>query len=558
MGNAVSLAIGGIAALYLLWFATWLVLGAQAFGPAHYNWDQTLVALVAAIAAVKGAFQTGSPYRAFLAMLGVGLALLAASWTTYNLDDPSLRFAGQGAPDYSSVAYALFVFVWICAWGYLALEQWQRRPPSTLTGIVFAMLITGLAAILASFYYPEYRSSTGTNEGRLDAVTSGLEFIALIFGLACVLLGERAVVTWLVVSMALLLASDMAYSGTDVPPAIGAVWQLGQFTMLATLLVFPRFAPGAAGMRSAIAPAGEPAGAAQRSGLSGLLILLSLGCVLLSAALGLIPVHPIWKSFFSVLFVVALIVVLVWLTDRFDDAVEYLKTFTARLLQQRFQGDDWRGVDPRIRTILRSTGLGAYLDWLRDAAGRLKQDVLFLGPERLYPPPKAAATDRIRCFIVMPFSLEWSNDVHRALANACRTRSVHPVRGDDVFTPTDILTDIWHGIHGAGFVVADITGRNPNVLYELGIAHTLGKPVLIISRNAADIPIDLSTRRVILYGQDSTWEADLESKVVRAIGEILSAYGLAPAGQPSQAGSAVPSVDAGITEPHPSLDVERL
>jgi hypothetical protein len=51
--------------------------------------------------------------------------------------------------------------------------------------------------------------------------------------------------------------------------------------------------------------------------------------------------------------------------------------------------------------------------------------------------------------------------------------------------------------------------------------------VLIISRNAADIPIDLSTRRVILYGQSGgDWTADLESKVMRAIKEILSAYGL--------------------------------
>ena len=69
-----------------------------------------------------------------------------------------------------------------------------------------------------------------------------------------------------------------------------------------------------------------------------------------------------------------------------------------------------------------------------------------------------------------------------------------------MLTPTDILVDIWHSLKGEDIVIADITGRNPNVLYKLGIAHTLAKPVLIISRNAEDIPIDLSTRRVILYG----------------------------------------------------------
>jgi hypothetical protein len=554
-----TLQLGGIAALYLLWCATWLVLGAQAFGSTYYNWDQALVAAAAAIAALAGAWQTARPYRLFLAMIGIGLALLTLSWVTYNMDgDAALRFGGAGAPDYSAVAYALFVFTWICAWGYLALEQWHRRPPSALTGVVFAVLIVGLAVLLASFYYPEYRSSTDTDSGRLDAVTSGLEFLALILGLACVLLGERAVVTWLLVSTALLLASDMGYSETDVPAAFAAVWQLGQFTLLATLLVIPRFAP-----RSVVAAPGrrsvdERVGAARRSGLSGVLILLSLGCVLLSAALGLVPMHPIWKSFFSVLFVVALVVAMAWLTDRFDESVEYLKTFTSKLLQQRLQADEWRDTDTRIRTILESTGLGAYLDWMRDAAGRLKQDVLFLGPERLYPPPKAAASDRIRCFIVMPFSLEWSNDVHRVLANACRSVSVLPVRGDDVFTPTDILNDIWHGIHGAGFVIADITGRNPNVLYELGIAHTLGKPVLIISRNAADIPIDLSTRRVILYGGGNDWTVDLESKVTRAIAEIVSAYGLVSTEPRPERVSAAPAVAAGIGRPHARLEIKKL
>jgi hypothetical protein len=255
---------------------------------------------------------------------------------------------------------------------------------------------------------------------------------------------------------------------------------------------------------------------------------------------------------------VSLVVAMVWLTDRFDEAVEYLKTFTSNLLHHQLQAADWRDTDTRVRTILQSTGLGAYLDWLRDAAGRLKQDVLFLGPERLYPPPKPATPDRIRCFLVMPFSLEWSNDVHRALASACRSVGVHPVRGDDVFTPTDILNDIWHSIHGADFVIADITGRNPNVLYELGIAHTLAKPVLIISRNAADIPIDLSTRRVILYGQSGDdWTADLESKVTRAVEEILRAYQLGST-QPGRAtASTVPAVP-GAMAPDPRLEVEKL
>ena len=61
----------------------------------------------------------------------------------------------------------------------------------------------------------------------------------------------------------------------------------------------------------------------------------------------------------------------------------------------------------------------------------------------------------------------------------------------------------------------------------MGIAHTLAKPVLILSRQASDIPADLATRRVILYGQaDKDWPADLAHKISTAIAAIVKDYGL--------------------------------
>jgi nucleoside 2-deoxyribosyltransferase len=127
----------------------------------------------------------------------------------------------------------------------------------------------------------------------------------------------------------------------------------------------------------------------------------------------------------------------------------------------------------------------------------------------------------------MPFSQDWSADVHRILATACEAAGVRAVRGDDLFSPTDILEDIWQGLNAADFVIADITGRNPNVLYELGIAHTLAKPVLILSKEAADIPIDLATRRVILYGQKTdAWREELARMIQEAIAKVVEDYGL--------------------------------
>ncbi len=533
MKGSGALKLGGVAVFYLLWLTTWLVLKETAFGPQNYSWSQSLVAAVAALVALHVSRRMAKPYPSFLVMPGAGLLLLAVSWVTYDPDfrRPFLHFRGEGAPSYSDISYAGFVFVWLCAWGYLAVAEWPRKPPSALTSVVFVVLMFGLAIILANFYFPEYGSAQNTIAGRLDAAIAGLEFLTLAVGLACVLLGQPAVITWLLFATAVLIASDIVYSLAEVSDAIQAIWMFGDCLLLAAVLVFPDTLAPAAHERMLSLSASEP-GRSRRSGLSGILILLSLGAVLLAVAVWLAPISPVWKHFFSILFVVALVVILVWITDRFDGAVQYLKAYAARLHRQRLQGDDWREADARIRTLLHSTGLGAYLDALRDSAARLKQDVLFLGPERLYPPPKPSGRQgEVRCFLVMPFSLEWSDEVHRILAGACKAAGVHPVRGDDLFTPTDILDDIWQAINGADFVIADITGRNPNVLYELGIAHALAKPVLILSRNAEDIPIDLSTRRVILYGQaERDWREELAHRVSKAITDILSTYALQPQG----------------------------
>ena len=112
MTDSAASQLGAVAAVYLLWFVSWLVLGQEMFGPAYYNWAQTLVAAAAALLAFRASRQAARPYPGFLVTIGLGLALLAASWVTYSPDAarPFLRFATQDVPNYSDVSYALFVF----------------------------------------------------------------------------------------------------------------------------------------------------------------------------------------------------------------------------------------------------------------------------------------------------------------------------------------------------------------------------------------------------------------------------------------------------------------
>ena len=530
MTESTRMQVAASAALYALWLLIWIVLGDEPGGLRHSHWDQAAAAAVAAVAALSMAWSMGRPYRGFLALHTIAFVLLAASWLTYSeapasapdqapISDPRLLALASGL--LTDALYALFAFSMLCAWSYMALVLWHRRALTLQTVVVFTVLMTGLGAIFTGFYTTLYATKLDTPLGRLDAVTAVLEFAVVVAGLLCVLLRVPALVVWMLVASAILIAGDMVYSMDVVPPVIDAVWMFGQFLWFAAIVAMGRHE--ASERTRAASAGGEAADAEGRSGLSGILILLSLGSVLLSPLVWFVPSTAAWKFFFSVLFIVALIVTLIWITDRFDDVVAFLRRYVQQVMRSRLLSDDWRGAPPGIRNALQSTRLGTLLDEFRGEATRLRRDVLFLGRERLYGPPKERAAGSPVCFIVMPFGQEWSADVHRILVKACDAAGARAVRGDDLFTPTDILEDIWQGIHAADFVIADITGRNPNVLYELGIAHTLAKPVLILSRLASDIPIDLATRRVALYGQSAgDWREDLAHKIQPAVAALVS------------------------------------
>jgi len=86
-------------------------------------------------------------------------------------------------------------------------------------------------------------------------------------------------------------------------------------------------------------------------------------------------------------------------------------------------------------------------------------------------------------------------------------------RADEIYGTQPIIEDIWESINSAEFIIADVTGRNPNVMYEIGMAHTVGKPVIIITQNIDDVPFDLKHHRCIAYSYTPRGCAELETKV---------------------------------------------
>lgn len=102
-------------------------------------------------------------------------------------------------------------------------------------------------------------------------------------------------------------------------------------------------------------------------------------------------------------------------------------------------------------------------------------------------------------FMIMPFAPEFQSLYRDYIRPVVTTFGLEIKRADDFFSHRNIMDEIWTGIATSSFVVADCTGRNPNVLYELGVAHTLGKPTILLSQEMHDLPFDVQGRRVILY-----------------------------------------------------------
>lgn len=104
------------------------------------------------------------------------------------------------------------------------------------------------------------------------------------------------------------------------------------------------------------------------------------------------------------------------------------------------------------------------------------------------------------CFVLMPFKPDLDELYEKVIrAAVTKTKILRCIRADEIYGPRPIIIDIWRSIRESSIIIADLTGRNPNVLYELGLAHAIQKPVILLSQNIDDIPFDLKHLRIVIY-----------------------------------------------------------
>lgn len=112
---------------------------------------------------------------------------------------------------------------------------------------------------------------------------------------------------------------------------------------------------------------------------------------------------------------------------------------------------------------------------------------------------KRLAAGKHQALVLMPFKEEF-DEVYRVGIKEPLTESGYRCeRMDDLVYVGDVIQKLFDRLEQAGIIIADITGRNPNVFYELGYADALRKTVIIVARSAADAPFDVQSRRFITY-----------------------------------------------------------
>lgn len=117
--------------------------------------------------------------------------------------------------------------------------------------------------------------------------------------------------------------------------------------------------------------------------------------------------------------------------------------------------------------------------------------------------------------VMMPFSI--GDGIYTSIKNVCTNLQVDCKRADDIWNNSVIIQDIFELIFMSKVVICDFTGKNSNVFYEAGIAHTLGKVVIPIVQHLDDVPFDLRHHRVLKYIPNTQGFEEFENELQKRL-----------------------------------------
>jgi hypothetical protein len=131
-------------------------------------------------------------------------------------------------------------------------------------------------------------------------------------------------------------------------------------------------------------------------------------------------------------------------------------------------------------------------------------------------------TRRRKAFVVMQFTEEFNSLFREVIKPTCEKFDLEVVRADDFFNNGLIIEDINRSLRESAVIIADITPNNPNVYYEVGYAHALGKPTILLSdKKREKLPFDVSGFRTLFYDNSIGGKSAVEEVLAKHLKAIF-------------------------------------
>jgi hypothetical protein len=125
------------------------------------------------------------------------------------------------------------------------------------------------------------------------------------------------------------------------------------------------------------------------------------------------------------------------------------------------------------------------------------------------------------CFVLMPFDKKYKSLYTQVIRPSMRRIGLRCERADDIFSAVAIVQDVWVSLNKARILIAEMTGRNPNVFYEIGLSHALRQPVILLSQERSDVPFDVRHIRRIFYNDTKSGRKRLASTLAKTARNVL-------------------------------------
>lgn len=167
----------------------------------------------------------------------------------------------------------------------------------------------------------------------------------------------------------------------------------------------------------------------------------------------------------------------------------------------------------------------AKVDAVDICKGHWKDFLRILDEEVRHPydvfPNRDFEIDERLCFVIMPFDRRMMRVYKEAIKPAARELGLKCRLARDISRSTPIMQDVWELINRARVVIADLTGRNPNVFYELGLSHSLARRTVLLTQNPRDVPFDVKHIRYVEYANSPIGRRKLGVRLRAMLRSIL-------------------------------------